>query len=50
MAAPPRTDSLDMASALEQAVSAVHEDDLLLAGSHGGAALTLDNIHSLSSE
>ena len=46
---PNRTVSFDMADALEQAVSAVHDDDLLLVG--GGAnELTIDQIHSLSSK
>ena len=48
MAGPYRTKSDDFANALEEAVSAMHEDDLQLMG--GAHELTIDQIHSLSSE
>lgn len=48
MAGPSRRKSDDFANALEEAVSAMHEDDLQLMGSTH--ELTIDQIHSLSSE
>jgi hypothetical protein len=47
-AGPYRTKSDDFANALEEAVSAMHDDDLQLMGSTH--ELTIDQIHSLSSE
>lgn len=42
--------SEDFADMLEQAVSTLHDDDLLLGGSGGGTELTIEHIHNLSSE
>ena len=50
-ARPLKHGSADFSDALELAVSAVQDEDLLLVGDSGGAnELTIDHIHALSSE